>query len=126
VGRLRLLYSRLASLILNLLRIIFYNLGIKLDRSNRNKLYLIIKRTREAVMERKFESLKCCKCGEFPDDAYTYVDGEVVCIACYSGNIAPDDERDMFLTDTEADADALASAGFGTDEDYGYYGGEDF
>lgn len=26
--------------------------------------------------------------------------------------------------DTEADADALASAGFGTDEDYGYYGEE--
>ena len=32
---------------------------------------------------------------------------------------------DGFLTDAEADADALASAGFGTDEDYGYYGGED-
>jgi len=24
------------------------------------------------------------------------------------------------------DGDALASAGFGTDEDYGYYGGEDY
>jgi len=33
-----------------------------------------------------------------------------------------DDEPDQFLTDVEADADALASAGFGTDEDYGYYG----
>lgn len=29
------------------------------------------------------------------------------------------DERDPFRTDAEADADALASAGFGTDEDYG-------
>lgn len=30
-----------------------------------------------------------------------------------------EDERDQFRTDGEADADALASAGFGTDEDYG-------
>jgi hypothetical protein len=28
-------------------------------------------------------------------------------------------EQDQFLTDAEADADALASAGYGTDEDYG-------
>ena len=28
------------------------------------------------------------------------------------------DERDLFRTDAEADADALASAGHGTDEDY--------
>jgi len=27
------------------------------------------------------------------------------------------------LSDVEADADTLASAGWGTDEDYGYYGG---
>ncbi len=30
-----------------------------------------------------------------------------------------DDERDPFMTDAEADGDALASAGFGMDEDYG-------
>ena len=29
------------------------------------------------------------------------------------------------MTDVEADADTLTSAGWGTDEDYGYYGGED-
>lgn len=28
------------------------------------------------------------------------------------------EERDLFRTDAEADGDALASAGFGTDEDY--------
>lgn len=28
--------------------------------------------------------------------------------------------------DLSDDADALASAGWGTDEDYGYYGGEDY
>lgn len=30
----------------------------------------------------------------------------------------PDDEHDQFASDAEADADALASAGWGTDEDY--------
>ena len=34
----------------------------------------------------------------------------------------PDDEPfDGFRTDAEADADALASAGWGTDEDYGCF-----
>ena len=39
-----------------------------------------------------------------------------------------DDERDPFHgRDAEADADALASAGMGTDEDYGCYdGGDDY
>ena len=35
-----------------------------------------------------------------------------------------DMEPDAFMSDGEADADALASAGWGTDEDYGYYGDE--
>ena len=35
------------------------------------------------------------------------------------------DEPEDFMTDVEADADTLASAGWGTDEDYGWYGGED-
>ena len=29
-------------------------------------------------------------------------------------------------SDMEADADALASAGMGTDEDYGYFGGDEY
>lgn len=37
-----------------------------------------------------------------------------------------EDEDDPFLSDAEADGDALASVGWGTDEDYGgaddYYG----
>ncbi len=40
----------------------------------------------------------------------------------------PDDDWDVdddHLTDAEADADALASCGWGTDEDYGFYGGDD-
>ena len=36
-----------------------------------------------------------------------------------------DDEHDQFRTDAEADGDALKSAGFGTDEDYGYYGNDE-
>lgn len=41
----------------------------------------------------------------------------------FSAQLGAEDEPfDGFRTDAEADADALASAGFGTDEDYGYYG----
>lgn len=36
-----------------------------------------------------------------------------------------DDEHDQFRDDVEADADVLANAGMGTDEDYGYFGGYD-
>lgn len=36
------------------------------------------------------------------------------------------EECDDNLTDAEADADTLASAGMGTDEDYGYFGGDDY
>ena len=35
------------------------------------------------------------------------------------------DYPEDWLDDVEADADTLASAGWGTDEDYGYYGAED-
>jgi hypothetical protein len=34
-------------------------------------------------------------------------------------NVPDNEPFDGFRTDTEADADALASAGYGTDEDYG-------
>ena len=36
------------------------------------------------------------------------------------------EEPEQFLSDAEADADALSSAGWGTDEDYGYFGKEDY
>lgn len=36
------------------------------------------------------------------------------------------DEHDQFRDDVEADADTLRSAGYGTDEDYGYFGNEDY
>ena len=33
-------------------------------------------------------------------------------------------DEDCFMSDAEADADVLRMAGMGTDEDYGYFGGE--
>jgi hypothetical protein len=36
-----------------------------------------------------------------------------------------DVEHDQFISDSEADGDALRSAGFGTDEDYGSYGNDE-
>ena len=36
----------------------------------------------------------------------------------------PAEDHDQFRDDVEADADTLRSAGWGTDEDYGYYGEE--
>jgi hypothetical protein len=39
---------------------------------------------------------------------------------------AEEAEYEDGLSDVEADAMTLASAGWGTDEDYGYFGGEDW
>lgn len=40
--------------------------------------------------------------------------------------VEPDcDEPDQFMHDGEADGDELRSAGWGTDEDYGYFGDAD-
>ena len=48
--------------------------------------------------------------------------GGVFNFICHRNDSEP---SDGFLTDAEADADALASAGFGTDEDYGHYGDDE-
>lgn len=43
--------------------------------------------------------------------------------ACCMGECDNCAEQDGYeMSDVEADADTLASAGWGTDEDYGYYG----
>lgn len=57
----------------------------------------------------------CMKRGnedDYPEDYEEYEDYE------------PDEPSDG-MTDVEADADTLRSAGMGTDEDYGYYGEND-
>ncbi len=59
-----------------------------------------------------------------PDSLDLLCDG---CAAEYDEAFIDDEPWDGFRDDVEADADALASAGWGTDEDYGYYGdGEDW
>jgi len=39
---------------------------------------------------------------------------------------AADAEYDQFRDDVEADADVLRMAGWGTDEDYGYFGEDEY
>lgn len=58
-----------------------------------------------------------------PDESLD--DDEAEAIETTEG-IDNDDEHDQFRTDAEADADALASAGWGTDEDYGDFGGDEY
>ena len=72
-------------------------------------------------------------------DVYTYGVGNDPLATTYAFDVdaraeqteadeADDGERDESvggMTDAEADADVLASAGMGTDEDYGYFGGDD-
>ena len=55
------------------------------------------------------------------DDMSEY-DGE----DCLYDGFDNDEPRDQFRDDVEADADVLASAGWGTDEDYGFYGDDGY
>ena len=61
----------------------------------------------------------CDNCGELchPDNL---IDG--VCEDC------EDDRQEDYYEEDDvwADADTLSSAGWGTDEDYGYYGGDEY
>lgn len=50
------------------------------------------------------------------DDHFDQMDDD-----CMESIFDDEIEPDQFLSDAEADGDALASAGFGTDEDYGMY-----
>ena len=54
---------------------------------------------------------------EMLEVAETFLDDDEIEVRDYWNDIA---------SDGEADGDALASAGWGTDEDYGCYGGEDW
>lgn len=49
--------------------------------------------------------------------------GAVTSTYAYDNEDNTPEREDHFRDDVEADADALASAGYGTDEDYGYHGG---
>ena len=75
----------------------------------------------------------CDRCGSYhgPHVACPADDrGDGDDVSEFDGEPDPDDdpnlqEHDPFRDDVEADADTLRSAGYGTDEDYGYYGGPD-
>lgn len=55
-------------------------------------------------------------------DYFDSLDGQDVSEYDDEPEYADDEPWDGFRDDVEADADTLASAGYGTDEDYGCYG----
>lgn len=72
------------------------------------------------------EEYLCDVCNEVP--ARFWQDA-AVCEGCKAPEwkadevtVLDNDSTDDNMSDMEADADALASAGWGTDEDYGYFG----
>lgn len=71
---------------------------------------------RDAQLSDQQEELICDPHG---DDMSEYDDDQ------YGTTRASDEREDQFRSDAEADADVLAGAGYGTDEDYGYYGGDE-
>ena len=71
-------------------------------------------------------------CRSCNDTGFDYADnGDKILCSCSKGvelanELEESEPWDGFRDDVEADADALASAGYGTDEDYGYYGDESY
>jgi hypothetical protein len=70
------------------------------------------------------EDAPCCGCCPSGAEYYDPCD-EIEAELLGDEEIEREDEGDDGMTDVEADADTLASAGWGTDEDYGDFGGED-
>ena len=58
------------------------------------------------------------------EDVFSFYNAAAGNRQAYRDDIVAEGYEDN-MTDAEADADALASAGWGTDEDYGYFGGDD-
>jgi hypothetical protein len=73
---------------------------------------------------------ECASCGcPFDEGEVALIDaaGNIYCSASCAEEVEPDAEPDGPPEDMDGDhTSALASAGWGTDEDYGYYGGDDF
>lgn len=68
------------------------------------------------------ESLKIARKELRHADSHDFADQVDTIVAALEGDDESFDGDN--LTDAEADAMTLASAGMGTDEDYGYYGGD--
>ena len=73
--------------------------------------------------------IMCHACEQWTNPEFiTEIAGDCICEACeeivaeqmWNDNYDHEDRWD--LDDVAADADTLRSAGFGTDEDYGFYG----
>ena len=78
---------------------------------------------RDAQLSDQQEELICDPHGddmsEYDDDKQGDDDDQ------YGTSRTSDEPEDQFRSDAEADADVLAGAGYGTDEDYGYFGGDE-
>lgn len=79
-----------------------------------------------ALANRPFDSYYGNLTIETDEDIYVESILDVHDIAAVEMNVCDDDEHDQFRHDGEADGDALSSAGFGTDEDYGDYGQDEY
>lgn len=84
--------------------------------------------TEEAVTEKKIDRCYTCAIEVKPNEdgqwnGYITDEGVVYCFPCDPEQPEGPLYEDS-MSDAEADADALASAGWGTDEDYGYWGDE--
>lgn len=67
------------------------------------------------------EDAPCCGCC-----GYEMVDSDGDDVSeCWHDEPDAEDDGEPRCNDLSDDAEALASAGYGTDEDYGCYGGED-
>lgn len=64
----------------------------------------------------------CQHCAEYDEQGHNCAGDNCVCIGGDENHDPYDAEDDRTTFDMSDDADALASAGWGTDEDYGYYG----
>lgn len=72
------------------------------------------------------EPVECINCGKVQcEDALCKHDRDLCAEEYYDDEGYEDGEDDRTAFDMSDDGDALASAGWGTDEQYGYYGGED-
>ncbi len=80
----------------------------------------------------EFRSCNCedrpaCGCdnGTFEVEEFPYFGDETIEPNEWDEDEQEEEEREPCEPDSWADGDALASAGFGTDEDYGDFGGGD-
>lgn len=76
-----------------------------------------------------YKIIYCVDCGEEATALRSIPTDEIDNECHHCGSVEwQDDEPEMDehdIPDNEADAMTLASAGWGTDEDYGYFGGDD-